>query len=116
MAYDQWDRNGFQSGPYRPDPYQTPPRDNYGPGYGQAPERRVDLLDVVEGVLRDGFSFTNFSRIARASGSNFWIGAAIGAGLVVLANRPDIKNILKSGAHPSAAPHPFKGKETNVQS
>lgn len=30
--------------------------------------------------MRDGFSLSNVTRIARASGSNFWVGAVIGAG------------------------------------
>lgn len=62
-----------------------------GPQPGSGP-RRIDALDVLEGVLRDGFSLSNFTRIARASGSNFWIGAAIGAGAVVLLNRPDVRS------------------------
>lgn len=66
-----------------------------GPQAGpQAGPRRVDALDVLEGVLRDGFSLSNLTRIARASGSNFWIGAAIGAGAVVVMNRPDVRNAL----------------------
>lgn len=65
-----------------------------GPGYGPGPgaaRPRIDALDVLEGVLKDGFSLSNFTRIARASGSNLWIGAAIGAGLVVMMNRPDVR-------------------------
>ncbi len=62
----------------------------YGPGPGAA-RPRIDALDVLEGVLKDGFSLSNFTRIARASGSNLWIGAAIGAGLVVMMNRPDVR-------------------------
>lgn len=71
----------------------------YGPGHGQqygpqqepGASRRVDLLDVLEGVMRDGLSLSNVTRIARASGSNFWVGAAIGAGAVVLARRPEVR-------------------------
>ncbi|MGE4373551.1 MAG: hypothetical protein AB7E29_11775 [Xanthobacter sp.] len=76
----------------------------YGPGAGQGagprgPQNgtgRIDALDVLEGMLRDGFSLSNFTRIARASGSNFWIGAAIGAGAVVLLNRPDVRGAFTS--------------------
>lgn len=75
-------------GPTYAGPYQGAPG-AYGPQ--QAPQRRIDLLDVVEGVLTDGLSISNFSRIARASGSKFWLGAAIGAGLVALAHRPDVR-------------------------
>ncbi|MGQ3674505.1 hypothetical protein ACT6QH_03250 [Xanthobacter sp. TB0139] len=75
----------------------------YGPGAGpQGPyggPGRIDALDVLEGMLRDGFSLSNFTRIARASGSNFWIGAAIGAGAVVLLNRPDVRNAFSSAFH-----------------
>ncbi len=96
----QW--GGQQSGPF----YGQGPG-GYGPGgYGAgqagagpqgagqpgAGPRRVDALDLLEGVLRDGFSLSNLTRIARASGSNFWIGAAIGAGAVVVMNRPDVRN------------------------
>lgn len=91
------------------------PQPGYGPGagYGYGPQPgagaqaagaqaagaqgagpRIDALDVLEGVLRDGFSMSNLTRIARASGSNFWIGAAIGAGLVVLMNRPDVRSAV----------------------
>lgn len=74
---------GWQYGP------QNGPQ--YGPQQGPGAERRVDLLDVLEGVMRDGFSLSNVTRIARASGSNFWLGAAIGAGAVVLARRPEVR-------------------------
>lgn len=78
----------YQGAPYQQGagPYQT---GAYGPQ--PAPQRRIDLLDVVEGVLTDGLSLSNFTRIARASGSKFWLGAAIGAGLVALAHRPEVK-------------------------
>ncbi|MFD2249107.1 hypothetical protein FHS82_002864 [Pseudochelatococcus lubricantis] len=76
----------------------------YGPGQGQ----RIDALDVLEGVLKDGFSVSNLTRIARASGSNFWVGAAIGAGLVVLARRPEVRaavsGVFRGEAAPAAAP------------
>jgi hypothetical protein len=52
---------------------------------------RIDALDVIEGVLKDGFSLSNFSRIARARGPNFWIGAAIGATAVVLLSKPETR-------------------------
>ncbi|MGI6246456.1 MAG: hypothetical protein ACOYJQ_11885 [Pseudochelatococcus sp.] len=81
----------------------------YGPGAGQRSGQRIDALDVLEGVLKDGFSVSNLTRIARASGSNFWLGAALGAGLVVLANRPDVRaavaGVFRNGAPPAAAPH-----------
>lgn len=79
------------------------PGAGWGPGWGAGPQAgpqtgertgRIDLLDVVEGVMRDGFSLSNFTRIARASGSNFWVGAAIGASAVVLARRPDVRAAL----------------------
>lgn len=82
----------------------------YGPGPGAAqgaPRGRIDALDVLEGVLKDGFSLTNLTRIARASGSNLWIGAAIGAGLVVMMNRPDVRAAV-SGIF-TAARTPEKG-------
>ncbi|MFT3688657.1 hypothetical protein [Paenirhodobacter sp.] len=60
-------------------------------GWGPQGPRRVDVLDVLEGVMQDGFSFSNLSRIARASGSKFWLGAAIGAGAVVLARKPEVR-------------------------
>ncbi len=53
--------------------------------------RHSDALDALEGVIKDGFSMSSVTRIARASGSSFWVGAAIGAGLVVLATRPDMR-------------------------
>lgn len=67
-----------------------------GPQYGwsagpQPGPRRIDVLDVLEGVMQDGFSFSNLSRIARASGSKFWLGAALGAGAVVLARKPEVR-------------------------
>lgn len=69
----------------------------YGPGYG--PQPRIDMLDVVEGVLKDGLSLSNFTRIARASGSNFWVGAAIGASAVVLARRPEVRAAVAGVFH-----------------
>ncbi len=97
----QW--GGPQSGPYYGQgqggygagPQGAGPQDAGPQGAGPQPgggARRIDALDVLEGVLRDGFSLSNFTRIARASGSNFWIGAAIGAGAVVLMNRPDVRS------------------------
>lgn len=50
--------------------------DDYG---GERGDPRVDALDLLEGVLRNGFSLASVSRIARARGPNFWIGAAIGS-------------------------------------
>lgn len=67
---------------------------DYGNGYSAG--RRIDALDVLEGVLNDGLSFSNLTRIARASGSKFWVGAAIGAGLVVVATRPDVRAAVAS--------------------
>ncbi|MFS8037172.1 hypothetical protein ACI7BZ_09450 [Xanthobacter sp. AM11] len=99
----QWAPNGWG-----PPPGGAPggPPGGAGPGY----QRRIDALDVLEGVLTDGFSLSNFTRIARASGSNFWVGAAIGAGLVVLANRPDVRsavsNIFSKGHGPQAPDTP----------
>ncbi|WP_454915874.1 hypothetical protein [Xanthobacter sediminis] len=118
----QW--GGFQSGPTQGGPQQSGQwsyggwnagqpgygtQGGYGPqpGYGpQGPQPggpqqsaggpRIDALDVLEGVLKDGFSLSNLTRIARASGSNFWIGTAIGAGVVVLLNRPDVRAVFSS--------------------
>ncbi|MGV6872062.1 hypothetical protein ACUSIJ_05135 [Pseudochelatococcus sp. B33] len=73
-------------------------------GYGPGPGRRIDALDVLEGVLKDGFSVSNLTRIARASGSNFWLGAALGAGLVVLASRPDVRAAVAGAFRGAAAP------------
>lgn len=105
-AYGQ---GAYGQGPYGQGPYQGgygpqgPGAQGYGPqgygpqGYGpQGPapgqgNGRIDALDVLEGVLKDGFSIGNFTRIARASGSNFWVGAAIGAGIVMFMNRPDVR-------------------------
>lgn len=83
---------------YGPQPgYGYGPHAGYGPQAGpQAASGRIDALDVLEGVLRDGFSLSNFTRIARASGSNFWVGAAIGAGLVVLMHRPDVRSAVSN--------------------
>lgn len=106
----QW--GGFQSGPTQGGPQQSG-QWSYGgwnagqAGYGpQGPQPggpqqsaggpRIDALDVLEGVLKDGFSLSNLTRIARASGSNFWIGTAIGAGVVVLLNRPDVRAVFSS--------------------
>lgn len=79
-----------------------------GPGAGPQAGRRIDALDVLEGVLQDGFSLSNLTRIARASGSNFWIGAAIGAGLVVLMNRADLRGGAAKTPAPGEAPPPAK--------
>lgn len=76
--------------------YQRGPQWGYGPQTGP---RRIDFLDVVEGVMQDGFSFSNLSRIARASGSNFWLGAALGAGAVVLARKPEVRAAVGSFFH-----------------
>lgn len=76
------------------DDYQRGPQQSYGWGYGPQPgqgPRRIDVLDVLEGVMQDGLSFSNLSRIARASGSKFWLGAALGAGAVVLARKPEVR-------------------------
>ena len=81
----------------------------YGPGPGAAPggpAGRIDALDVLEGVLKDGFSLSNFTRIARASGSNLWIGAAIGAGLVVMMNRPDVRAAVSGIFSAARTPDP----------
>lgn len=78
------------------DNYQRGPNPSAGWGYGYGPQygpgpRQVDLLDILEGVMQDGLSLSNLSRIARASGSKFWLGAAIGAGAVVLARKPELR-------------------------
>lgn len=96
--YGQGQQNNFGQGGYGQGGYGAGQAGAGPQGAGQqgagpqAGPRRVDALDVLEGVLRDGFSLSNFTRIARASGSNFWIGAAIGAGAVVVMNRPDVRN------------------------
>lgn len=86
------DFGGQQGGGYGQGPYGPGAA---GPGTGQQ-RPRIDALDVLEGVLTDGLSLTNFTRIARASGSNFWLGAAIGAGLVVFLHRPDVKSAVSN--------------------
>lgn len=76
----------------------------YSGQYGDPRQnRRIDALDVLEGVLKDGFSLSNFTRIARASGSRFWLGAAVGAGLVVVATRPDVRAAVSGVLHAGAA-------------
>lgn len=98
---------GYGAG-YGPAPGAQQAGPGYGPGpNGPAPGGRIDALDVLEGVLKDGFSLSNLTRIARASGSNLWIGAAIGAGLVVMMNRPDVRAAV-SGIF-TAARTPEKG-------
>lgn len=86
---------GQQWGGYGQGPYGPGAADPGAPGAGQQ-RPRIDALDVLEGVLTDGLSLTNFTRIARASGSNFWLGAAIGAGLVVFLHRPDVKSAVSN--------------------
>ncbi len=85
---------GYGYGPgaqgYGPQGYGPQGYGPQGPGPGQG-TGRIDALDVLEGVLKDGLSISNFTRIARASGSNFWVGAAIGAGVVMFMNRPDVR-------------------------
>jgi hypothetical protein len=78
---------------------------------GPGTERRIDALDVLEGVLTEGFSFSSLTRIARASGSSFWIGAALGAGLVVLMNRPDVRTAV-AGALARSQPQPAPATPT----
>lgn len=86
------------------------PGQQWGGAYGPPPgnQGRIDVLDVMEGVLKDGFSVSNLARIARASGSGFWVGAAIGAGAVLLAKKPELRAAVgglftkdKSGTGPS---------------
>lgn len=104
----QWPPNGWGAG----GPYGGAGPQGAGPGAGPGPGpqagRRIDALDVLEGMLLDGFSVSNLTRIARASGSNFWIGAAIGAGLVVLMNRHDLRGTVAkafgTGDEPAAPP------------
>lgn len=99
----------YQGGPQQGDgwpggPQPGGPNAGFGAGPGPGAQRRIDALDVLEGVLTDGFSFSNITRIARASGSNFWVGAALGAGLVVLMNRPDVRAAFGSIFRPAGAP------------
>lgn len=100
--------------PYR---YSQPPLPGqaravppYGQGYppppGAPPYRRIDAMDVLEGILTDGFSISSLTRIARASGSNFWVGAAIGAGLVMLMHRPDVRATLNGVIGKGRKPRP----------
>lgn len=110
-------QGGYQWGPnaWAPGGPGPGPGPGQGPGPGAAPgnggQRRIDALDVLEGVLTDGFSLSNFTRIARASGSNFWIGAAIGAGLVVLVNRPDVRSAVSNIFSKAHAPDTHAGPE-----
>lgn len=89
--------NRYRQPPYGGQAQAAPP---YGPGYasgaGQATGRRFDAMDLLEGVLNDGLSLTSLTRIARASGSRFWLGAAIGVGVVMLMHRPDVRATLAS--------------------
>ncbi|WGR59521.1 hypothetical protein E3U26_01690 [Paracoccus ferrooxidans] len=95
--------NDYQSGPGQPHGWgygQGPQGGPYGYGLGPGPgPRRVDLLDVLEGVMQDGLSLSNLGRIARASGSKFWLGAAIGAGVVVLARKPELREVVSHVFH-----------------
>ena len=110
----QWRPDGWTAaaGPYGPYGWGAQPSAAAAeaPPEPQATGGRIDALDVLEGVLKDGFNVTNLTRIARASGSNFWVGAAVGAGLVVLANRPDVRAAVSnffsgfSGAFTPAEP------------
>ncbi|MGH2340746.1 hypothetical protein ACRC7T_04615 [Segnochrobactraceae bacterium EtOH-i3] len=103
-------QSGYQQAPgYGPGAGYQQAGPGYGPGPGAAPggpAGRIDALDVLEGVLKDGFSLSNFTRIARASGSNLWIGAAIGAGLVVMMNRPDVRAAVSGIFSAAKTPDP----------
>lgn len=131
MSNDKPNWGPYASSPYPGQPqggYQWPP---YGGayGWGAGPQAagpqaagaqpgaggRIDALDVLEGVLKDGFSLTNLTRIARASGSNFWVGAAIGAGLVVLVNRPDVRDTISSFFSKATAPEPAAAPEAPAE-
>lgn len=112
MAYDdQNQRPQAGQGAYGPQGYAPY---GYGPPPGAGPARPIDALDVLEGVLTNGFSLSNLTRIARASGSKFWLGAAIGAGLVIFAHRSETRSAVvaafskakaeASRAKPDAAP------------
>lgn len=91
------------------------PQPGYGPQQsgpqGPGAQPRIDALDLLEGMLKDGFSLSSLTRIARASGSNFWIGTAIGAGVVVLLNRPDVRAAFSSVFSKAAAPEPEGSSE-----
>lgn len=87
----------------------------YSGQYGNTQQnRRIDALDVLEGVLKDGFSLSNFTRIARASGSKFWLGAAIGAGLVVVATRPDVRAAVSGVLHAGTAAASGKSTKQDI--
>lgn len=70
-----------------------------------AADQRSDagLLNALEGVLRDGFSLSSLGRLAQASGSSFWLGAAIGAGLVVAAKQPEVRQSVAELLHAAKA-------------
>lgn len=75
--------------------------------YGDDPaNRRIDAFDVIEGMLKDGFSLSSFSRIAWARGSNFWVGAAIGATAVVLLSKPQARAAVASFFNKKASSAP----------
>jgi len=79
---------------------------NYRDYGGDQNDRRIDAFDVIEGMLKDGFSLSSFSRIARARGSNFWIGAALGATAVVLFSKPEARAAAASFFHAKTSPNP----------
>lgn len=70
-------------------------------------EGRIDALDLIEGMLQDGFSLSSIRRIVQARGPNFWIGAAIGAAAVVLVTKPEARAALASVFRPAdSSRHP----------
>lgn len=83
-----------------------PNYDDYGEDRGGP---RLDALDLIEGVLRNGFSLSSVSRIARARGPNFWIGAAIGAAAVVLINKPEARAAVTEFFRKGASTEPPRG-------
>lgn len=90
--------SNWQAGP------QYGGQQHYGAGPQAGPQRRIDALDVLEGMLQDGLSLSNITRIARASGSRFWLGAAIGAGVVVFLNRSDVRATVSGALNRTRAP------------
>lgn len=76
---------------------------SYGYHGGDETEPRIDALDLIEGMLQDGLSFSSLRRIVRARGPNFWIGATIGAATVVIVTKPEVRATLASFFRPGSS-------------
>lgn len=91
--------------------------DDYGEDRG---DPRFDALDLIEGVLKHGFSLSSVGRIAQARGPNFWIGAAIGAAAVVLISKPEARAAVaglfrkEASTEPPREAQPAKAKKEDA--